>query len=1152
VQLPGSRLLAIQGTPMDDSFFSQTLPLPGFRLHKLEVYNWGTFDSTAGEVHTVRPDGQITLLIGQNGSGKSTLVDALLTLLVRPVVRNYNVAAGAHKQERDERTYLKGAYGRISRVEDNHAGVQFLRPGGSHYSALLACFRNEGSDRSFTVAVLLYLNSEGRVEKVYCFAPDERSIAADCAGLARTDRLRQLMEKRGFRATTSYAEYHSWFVKATGVRPKAMDIFNQTVAVKDIHSLNRFIREHMLEAKPWEEKVDSLLNHFTLLSDAHQSLVRVRRQAELLEPLAAAGAIYREHAGRLEEIQRLLGAVDSFFRRKTIELSTAQCQAGRNELAAVRKKKDQLAQEIADLTAECRSLANEIDQAGGERLRQIPLLIRQYEAQAETRREANRRYRNALEEATVMEKCDDTAEFAAVRLRLPVLLGQLEKQAIDRDRLRDELVIERGKVSQAVREEEAELEALIQRNGNLPESLARLREQICESLRLPEKDLLFVAELIAVKTQEREWESSIEMVLRGFALSLLVPQSHYPAVSRYIDQTRLENTHGRGQRLVYFRVGERGAAVNGHAGHAQSLLRKLRFREGHPLLAWVRGELADRFDYRCCETLEEFQQAQGPAMTRQRHVKARGVRHEKDDRDDAADPRQFVLGWDNREKRRTLAGEVLKLRQRWDELDERIKILQQELSDLRTRQAGVRRAQEVVDFATIDNGTPEREVESLRLEKRKIEENDDTIRVLKGRLSAAESRQRGVLASRDEAVRTEAERLLQLGQGERLIANAESALKRREAEGALVRDAEFFAEIEACFRDQPLTAGNLFDQERAFLDARRAQVDRLRLDLDPLRNELGKLMNRFLRDFPDERADLEADPAYLDSFLALREQIRREDLPRHELRFKERLNEKVTQEIGLLHGAFQCERSEILAKIDLLNESLRQVEYRPGTHMRLEGRPVHDVEIAEFQLAMKECLAGSFEGTVEVDEARFVRIEKLIAHLRAEPRWREKVTDVRRWFDFAARELDSATGAERGCYEDSTGQSGGEKAKLAFTILVAAIVYQYDIDPDRQSSDRFHFVVIDEMFSKVDDQYAEYALELFRRFGLQLLIVAPLDSKALVTEPYVGCYLHVIKDARTNRSEVFGMSAHEFEAAVAGEDGERGSFNGSVAGKRAR
>ena len=106
------------------------------------------------------------------------------------------------------------------------------------------------------------------------------------------------------------------------------------------------------------------------------------------------------------------------------------------------------------------------------------------------------------------------------------------------------------------------------------------------------------------------------------------------------------------------------------------------------------------------------------------------------------------------------------------------------------------------------------------------------------------------------------------------------------------------------------------------------------------------------------------------------------------------------------------------------------------------------------------------------------------------------------------------------------GQSGGEKAKLAFTILVAAVVYQFDIDPESPESDKFHFVVVDEMFSKIDDRYAEYAMKLFEKFGLQLLIVAPFDAKAKVTEPFVDYYIHVVK--KTNRSRVLTMSSEEF------------------------
>lgn len=152
-------------------------------------------------MHVVRPCAT-TLLIGQNGSGKSTLVDALLTLFVRPVVRNYNVAAGAQKTERDERTYIKGAFDRRSRDEDNRAEVQYLRPDGRNYSTLLATFKNDRGD-AFTVAQVLYLGGDGGAEKVYAFAQGEKSIAEHCANLATTERVRQQMESAAFARPTS-------------------------------------------------------------------------------------------------------------------------------------------------------------------------------------------------------------------------------------------------------------------------------------------------------------------------------------------------------------------------------------------------------------------------------------------------------------------------------------------------------------------------------------------------------------------------------------------------------------------------------------------------------------------------------------------------------------------------------------------------------------------------------------------------------------------------------------------------------------------------------------------------------------------------------------------------------------------------------------
>ncbi len=733
----------------------------------------------------------------------------------------------------------------------------------------------------------------------------------------------------------------------------------------------------------------------------------------------------------------------------------------------------------------------------------------------------------------------DANELSALQKQLPALLETLGQQIVECESRRDERVIERGEITRALKEDERELNSLMQRQGNLPDAFAELRQRICENLRLPEKELPFVAEIVAVKPVQRQWQSSIEMVLRSFALSLLVPERHYRVVSGYVDRTRLVDGRGRGQKLVYLRVGQRPTSTTTPVLHSNSLLRKIDFRNGHPLLPWVKGELEQRFDYHCCDTVEEFQMARGLALTRERHVKIRGLRHEKDDRDRTADPRNFVLGWDNREKRRHLSQEIDLLRTQYDRLDRLVMRVEQDLARFRDQRTAMLRAQEVRDFSDIDYASHRREIEALQLEKQRLEEQSSTIRLLKERLGEVESRQESLVAQRDEVVGSERELTNSIQSGEKLIRNAEKILRERETEGVLALHAESFDDLQAWFSEDPLMADRLFDQEKRFIKSRNADAERLRREIEPLKNELARAMNRFLREFPDERADLDANVDYLDSFLAIREHICREDLPRHERRFKERLNEKVTQEIGLLNGALQSDRSEIVSKIDMLNVSLRQLEYRPGTFMQLEPRPVRDREIGEFQNALKECLAGTFEGTLEADEARYLRIEKLIVRLREEQRWRDKVTDVRRWFDFAAREIDEATGEERGYHEDSTGQSGGEKAKLAFTILVAAIAYQYDIDPDQPANSRFHFVIVDEMFSKVDDQYAEYALELFRKFGLQLLIVAPLDAKARVTEPYVGSYLHVMKDGGTSHSEIFSMTAREFEQTLiaGGEDG---------------
>ena len=1129
---------------------------PGYRLKKLEVTNWGTFDSTDGRVYSLPVDGRTALLVGQNGSGKSTLVDAILTLLVQPGVRNYNVAAGAKKRERDERTYLRGACGRSS-DEELGSVTDYLRPHDNHYSVLLACFERAATGEAFTVAQVLQVTGDGELDKTYAFCTSERSIAADLSGLQRSQRIAKQLIQRGFQATNKYTEYLPWIARTTHFRPKAMDIFNQTVAVKDIQSLNRFIRDHMLEPHPWRERIEGLLGHFMQLSQAHQSLVKARRQVELLAPVAVAAAAHRSLAGELESCQHQLDAVDSYFRTHLVAWLTPRLQTHSSAIAAAGRMKQELQAEIEALDETQRYLKNEIEKTGGERLRQLPLLLETQQALLTAKGREHQRLQTALQTAgiTVADTASRSGQTSLFGTRqafekLPQQLEALRLQLAEHSSHLAEQRLQRARsltdLRTRIEEEQSQLDALSEQLGNIPNWLAEVRTAMAAELNLSESQLVFACELISVSESELDWQPAIETVLRRFALSLLVPERHYREVSHYVETHALVDARGRGQRLVYMRVPEKTASRSPDRLHDDSLVRKLVLRSPEDatrsadaaqqtgLLAWLEHELRRRFDYRCCQTLEQFQRAPGLAITRNRHIKLGAQQHEKDDRPAGIDSKRFVLGWDNAQRMSDLRSSLSDLRERQQSLLADISELESESRLLSKKLAAIDTASGVPDFDLIDTQRHQREIDSLEAERCAIEDSNDAVRLLRERLDTTIERRFAAQHQRDAQVAIESNLLRENDQAAHWLERHQSLLNERESAGALATHRLTFDRLDATLhgRFSKLQELSQFAElQNETSHAIQVRLNALHSEAEPIRADGIRAMQKFLSDSPEERNDLRADWLYLDGFLGLLDQLRQEDLPRHEQRFRERLNDNVAQELGVFHAALQCEYQEILSKIELLNGSLEQLEYRAGTFMRLEPRAVSDREIRDFQSLLRDCLSDAFDDNASANEARFARIERLIRRLREEERWREKVTDVRRWFDFSARELDAISGAERSCYEDSAGQSGGEKAKLAFTILVAAIAYQFDIDPNQPDEDRLHFVVVDEMFSKVDDRYAEYALQLFEKFGLQLLIVAPLDAKARVTEPYVGCYLHTVKHELTRTSDVICLTADEYERA---------------------
>jgi uncharacterized protein YPO0396 len=260
-------------------------------------------------------------------------------------------------------------------------------------------------------------------------------------------------------------------------------------------------------------------------------------------------------------------------------------------------------------------------------------------------------------------------------------------------------------------------------------------------------------------------------------------------------------------------------------------------------------------------------------------------------------------------------------------------------------------------------------------------------------------------------------------------------------------------------------------------------------------------------------------------------------LPRFEARFKELLNENTIREVAGFQSQLVKEQRTIRERIELINGSLEQIDYNPGRFILLEMQDNPDVEIRDFKQELRACTEGALTGSEDeqYSEAKFLQVKGIIERFRGregqtelDRRWTRKISDVRQWFVFSASERWREDNTEHEHYTDSGGKSGGQKEKLAYTVLAASLAYQFGLEWGVVRSRSFRFVVIDEAFGRGSDESARFGLELFKRLNLQLLIVTPLQ-KIHIIEPFVASVGFVHNDEGRD-SQLRNLTIAEYRA----------------------
>lgn len=564
----------------------------------------------------------------------------------------------------------------------------------------------------------------------------------------------------------------------------------------------------------------------------------------------------------------------------------------------------------------------------------------------------------------------------------------------------------------------------------------------------------------------------------------------------------------------------------------------LDIKENREFDFWIKQELLRKYNYQCCETSRELQRCADRGMTPNGHFKHGPVRHEKDDRDHVRSPKSYVLGWDNVSKRRDLEKQIAEDGRILSGWNREIKRLEEERDRTMRNKDAVEDALEYSDYALIDYATHLLNASNLRVEKKSLESTNKNIPILRKRIADLENE----IARIYEEYKKEAGASQTLKDNiagiEKRIERHQERLRLRSASGNLEEDSVHFNALKQKFEEKfgldECEPDDLELNFKTFISELHEEQDAIEKKIQPVREKLAVAMSTFLEAHLEFKSEMSAKIDFLDDFIELHDEIEREGLPDHLRLFKRKMTDNAMSHIQGLKSTLESARGEISRKISQLNKALSQLQYEPGKFLELEASSRVDADITQFREDLDSCIEKTTLQTDQDGEKRFYFVEKLVKRLGEEKErtWRAKVTDVREWFQFVAhvKRLDSRELVNS--FNDSGTQSGGEKTKFAFTILAAAIAYQYEIDPEYQRPDRFYFVAIDEMFSKIDEMNCLYALDLFKKFHVQLFLVAPLGGKVRVVQNHVNHYILTTKNDETSTSDVLEMTAQKLDELV--------------------
>lgn len=1105
----------------------------GYRLRCLEVFNWGTFH---GKVYKLLTNGRTSLLTGANGSGKTTLIDALLTLIVPSNKRFYNQSSGAEfKKERDENSYFWGYFGKTySELEEKSKTEQLRTKSDNAYSVLLACFQNSGTLHTITLVQIRWFNG-GVLKKIFIVSPYQLNISDhfgkdnfDVKGDWKKRLIKQFPKTDLF---DSFKDYGARFSELFGLKEKALTLFNQTVGIKVLGDLTQFIRQQMLEEPEAEEQFKSLYEHYNDLLISHKAIQKDEKQLALLQPVIKNKALLGELYKQLSSLNFVQNQLPFYLEKIEYDLLDDHINKTIKDVGLLKKEQEIVENEIKGIEEEQKQLIAQkallnIDS-------QILLLKKDILAETERRDKKKVDYQNYLRLAGNLELQLDLNEtsFKENYQKIQQLRASYDEQYDELTNQRFIYKNNKENLNREIDQLQNKISSLLGRKNRFEQDLVLVRERLLELLEAGEDEFPFVGELIKVKEEALHWEDAIERVLHGFSFRLLVPEKYNKQVNHYVYSNNLRT------KIVYERIDRRPSdTLLRWPTEDASLLNKLDIRPSGIYTQWLEHQLVERFNYYCTDDLEVFYGCK-KALTSNGLIRNIN-RHEKDDRPNKWSNLKYTLGWDNKGTIKLLQQEKYKLENEHTTLFSQLQEIIRQIKAVDDKKQLLTLISEIKLFNDVDWQQHAQKVEALNRQIEELRKSSDKYQTILDQLELVERDLDEKRKSKDSYIAKISKLEFEVSQKNNrklLISFSDLTDEGKKAIEEFICIKEQRTAVPEDLGQLEVLKKELFREIKSSIGITDREVKTLELETISFISAFVHPDEKVLKEFSDWSGDvmnISANLTSLEELEDLYKTIYNQRLVEHKRRFRDYMDKSMLDALTNFRTWLFNEEDKIREVIEELNVPLKKITFNknPDTYLQLECRSTKEQEIRIFKEQLSATIPNTIEFATQKDEGYreevFKKIKDLITELQKEEAWRKKVTDIRNWVTFNAREYSFSEG-KPGQYHDNTASySGGQKAQFTYAILGAAIAHQFGIYQPGKQYKSLRFITVDEAFSKLDPEKSQFLMEFCAQLNLQILVVTPLD-KINIAEPYIHA-VHFVEIKNKKNSIVYNLTMEEY------------------------